>query len=65
MIAGTAQLIAEALVLCEAHGLDRATMLEVMGAGAIGSPFVKYKTAGLVEDDYTATFTGHAMSRTW
>jgi 3-hydroxyisobutyrate dehydrogenase-like beta-hydroxyacid dehydrogenase len=61
MIASNAQAIAEALVLGEAHGLDRATMLEVMGASAVGSPFVKYKTAALVKDDYAATFTGHAM----
>jgi 3-hydroxyisobutyrate dehydrogenase-like beta-hydroxyacid dehydrogenase len=61
MIAGNAQIVAEALVLGEAHGLDRATMLEVMGASAVGSPFVKYKTAALVEDDYGATFTGRAM----
>jgi 3-hydroxyisobutyrate dehydrogenase-like beta-hydroxyacid dehydrogenase len=61
MIAATAQAIAEALVLGEAHGLDRAKILEVMGASAIGSPFVKYKTPALVADDYTATFTGHAM----
>lgn len=56
MIAGTVELLAEALVLGEASGLDRATMLEVMGASAVGSPFVKYKTAALVADDYTATF---------
>ena len=61
MIATTAQAISEALVLGEAHGLDRAKMLEVMGASAMGSPFVKYKTAALVADDYSATFTGHAM----
>jgi 3-hydroxyisobutyrate dehydrogenase-like beta-hydroxyacid dehydrogenase len=61
MIAGTAELIAEALVLCEASGLDRARMLEVMGASAVGSPFVKYKTAALVADDYSATFTSAAM----
>jgi len=61
MIAGTAELICEALVLGEAHGLERATMLEVMGASAVGSPFVKYKTAGLVADDYAATFTAYAM----
>lgn len=61
MIAGNAEVIAEALVLGEAHGLDRAKMLEVMGASAVGSPFVKYKTAALVQDDYTATFTGNAM----
>jgi 3-hydroxyisobutyrate dehydrogenase-like beta-hydroxyacid dehydrogenase len=61
MIAGNAQLIAEALVLGEAHGLDRGRMLEVMGASAAGSPFVKYKTGALLQDDYTATFTGYAM----
>jgi 3-hydroxyisobutyrate dehydrogenase-like beta-hydroxyacid dehydrogenase len=61
MIAGNAQLIAEALVLGESHGLDRARMLEVMGASAAGSPFVKYKTAALLQDDYTATFTAYAM----
>jgi 3-hydroxyisobutyrate dehydrogenase-like beta-hydroxyacid dehydrogenase len=61
IIGGTAQLVAEALVLGEAHGLERATILEVMGASAVGSPFVKYKTAGLVADDYTATFTAYAM----
>jgi 3-hydroxyisobutyrate dehydrogenase-like beta-hydroxyacid dehydrogenase len=63
MIAGTAELMAEALVLGEASGLDRAKLLEVMAASAIGSPFVKYKTAPLVEDDYTATFTSAAMHK--
>ena len=53
MIAGNAQLIAEALVLGEANGLDRAKMLEVMGASAAGSPFVKYKSAALVRDEPT------------
>jgi 3-hydroxyisobutyrate dehydrogenase-like beta-hydroxyacid dehydrogenase len=60
-IAGTAQLLAEALVLGEANGLDRARMLEVLGASAVGSPFVKYKTAALVADDYSSTFTSRAM----
>jgi 3-hydroxyisobutyrate dehydrogenase len=57
MIAATAELIAEAVVFGEANGLDRATMLEVMGASAAGSPFVKYKTAPLVARDYTTTFS--------
>ena len=61
MIASSAQAISEALVLGEAYGLDRAKMLEVMGASAVGSPFVKYKTEALVRDDYTATFTAYAM----
>ena len=57
MIAGTAQLMAEAVVFGETGGLDRSTMLEVMGASAVGSPFVKYKTAPLVARDYTTTFS--------
>jgi 3-hydroxyisobutyrate dehydrogenase-like beta-hydroxyacid dehydrogenase len=60
-IAGTAQLMAEALVLGEANGLDRARMLEVLGASAVGSPFVKYKTAALVADDYSTTFSSRGM----
>jgi 3-hydroxyisobutyrate dehydrogenase len=63
MVAATAEVMAEALVLGEASGLDRATMLEVMGASAVGSPFVKYKTAALVADDYSATFTSAMMHK--
>ena len=57
MIGGTTQLLAEALVLSEQHGIDRRQMLEVMSGSAIGSPFVKYKTEALVADDYTSTFS--------
>ncbi len=57
MLAGTTQLMAEALVLGEKNGLDRGKMLELMGASAVGSPYVKYKTAALLADDYTSTFT--------
>jgi 3-hydroxyisobutyrate dehydrogenase-like beta-hydroxyacid dehydrogenase len=63
MIAGTSELIAEAIVLGEANGLDRAAILEVMGQSAIGSPFVKYKTAALIADDYSATFTAAMMHK--
>jgi 3-hydroxyisobutyrate dehydrogenase-like beta-hydroxyacid dehydrogenase len=61
MIGGTAQLIAEALVLAEKYGVERARMLEVMGGSAAGSPFVKYKTDALVADDYTSTFSSSLM----
>jgi 3-hydroxyisobutyrate dehydrogenase-like beta-hydroxyacid dehydrogenase len=63
LIAGITELLAESLVLGEAHGLDRAKMLEIMGASAVGSPFVKYKTAGLVADDYSTTFSTTAMHK--
>jgi 3-hydroxyisobutyrate dehydrogenase-like beta-hydroxyacid dehydrogenase len=61
VLAGTAELMAEAVVLSQKHGVEPAKLLEVMGASAVGSPFVKYKTAALVADDYTATFTSSAM----
>jgi 3-hydroxyisobutyrate dehydrogenase-like beta-hydroxyacid dehydrogenase len=57
VIGGTAQLMAEAIVFGERNGVERATMLEVMGASAVGSPFVKYKSAPLVARDYTTTFS--------
>jgi 3-hydroxyisobutyrate dehydrogenase-like beta-hydroxyacid dehydrogenase len=61
MIGGTAQLMAEALVLAEKYGIDRGKMLEVMGGSAVGSPFVKYKTDPLVADDYTSTFSSSLL----
>lgn len=56
-IAGTTQLLAEALLLGERGGVERATLLEVLGGSVVGSPFVKYKTGPLLADDYSATFT--------
>lgn len=63
MIGGTAQLMSEALVLGEAGGVSRRTLLEVMSNSAVGSPFVKYKTGPLLEDDYSATFTTKMMKK--
>jgi len=63
LIAGTAQLMSEALLLGDAIGVDRARLLEVMGNSAVGSPFVKYKTAPLLADDYSATFTTSMMKK--
>lgn len=63
MLGGTTQLLAEALVLSERHGLDRAKMLEVIGGSAIGSPYVKYKTQALVQEDYSSTFTARMLHK--
>jgi 3-hydroxyisobutyrate dehydrogenase-like beta-hydroxyacid dehydrogenase len=63
MIGGLAQLMAEALVLGEASGVSRAALLEVMGGSAAGAPFVRYKTAALLDDDYSATFTTALMAK--
>jgi 3-hydroxyisobutyrate dehydrogenase-like beta-hydroxyacid dehydrogenase len=63
MIAGLAQLMSEALVLGEASGVSRASLLEVMGSSAVGAPFVKYKTEPLLRDDFSATFTTALMEK--
>jgi 3-hydroxyisobutyrate dehydrogenase-like beta-hydroxyacid dehydrogenase len=63
MIAGLAQLMSEALVLGEAAGVSRASVLAVMGSSAAGAPFVKYKTEPLLRDDFSATFTTALMEK--
>jgi 3-hydroxyisobutyrate dehydrogenase-like beta-hydroxyacid dehydrogenase len=63
LVAGTMQLVAEALVLGRGSGLDRAQMLEVMAASAVGSPLVKYKSGPLAEDDYSPTFSARLMHK--
>jgi len=63
VLAGTTELLAEALVMGEQNGIDRRTMLEVIGGSAMGSPFVKYKTDALVADDYESTFTARGMEK--
>ena len=63
LVGGTAELLGEALVLGEALGVDRTKLLEVIGASAVGSPFVAYKTEPLLRDDYSATFTTAMMAK--
>jgi len=61
LVGGIVELLGESLVLGEAAGVDRARLLEVIGASAVGSPLVGYKTRPLLEDDYSATFTTAMM----
>ena len=63
LIGGNAELLAEALVLAESAGVDRKTLLEVIGASVIGSTFVAYKSEALLREDYTATFTTDMMRK--
>ena len=63
VIAGLAQLMAEALVLGEQSGVSRESLLTTMGDSAAGAPFVKYKTEPLLRDDYSATFTTSLMEK--
>jgi 3-hydroxyisobutyrate dehydrogenase-like beta-hydroxyacid dehydrogenase len=63
MIAVLAESMSEALVLGEAAGVSRASLLDVMGSSAVGAPFVKYKTEPLLRDDFSATFTTELMEK--
>jgi 3-hydroxyisobutyrate dehydrogenase-like beta-hydroxyacid dehydrogenase len=63
IVAGLAELMAEALVLGEGSGVSRAALLETMGDSAVGAPFVEYKTEPLLRNDYSATFTTRLMEK--
>ena len=63
VIAGLAELMAEALVLGESSGVSREDLLTTMGDSAAGAPFVRYKTEPLLRDDYSATFTTTLMGK--
>jgi 3-hydroxyisobutyrate dehydrogenase-like beta-hydroxyacid dehydrogenase len=63
LIAGTTELLSEAVVLGEAAGLDRKALLDVVNQSVVGSPFVEYKSEPLLRDDFTATFTTAMMMK--
>jgi 3-hydroxyisobutyrate dehydrogenase len=63
LIGGTAGILAEAVALGEAAGIERRTVLEVIGASVVGSAFVEYKSEPLLRDDYSATFTTAMMAK--
>jgi 3-hydroxyisobutyrate dehydrogenase/2-hydroxy-3-oxopropionate reductase len=55
VIFGINQAIAEALLLAEKAGVDRAAAYDVFRASAVGSPFVDYKRAAFLEPGTTPT----------
>jgi 3-hydroxyisobutyrate dehydrogenase-like beta-hydroxyacid dehydrogenase len=61
LVGGIAELLGEAVVLGESGGVDRAKLLEVINASAVGSPLTGYKGEALLRDDYSATFTTAMM----
>lgn len=63
LIGGTAELLSEALLLGESGGVERRVLLDVIGSSSAGSPFVKYKTAPLLADDFSPTFTTRMMAK--
>jgi 3-hydroxyisobutyrate dehydrogenase len=61
LVGGITELLGEAVVLGESGGVDRAKLVEVINASAVGSPLTGYKGEALLRDDYSATFTTAMM----
>jgi 3-hydroxyisobutyrate dehydrogenase/2-hydroxy-3-oxopropionate reductase len=53
VIFGLNEGLAEAIVLAEAAGIDRAAAYDVLAASAVGAPFVGYKRAAFLDPDAT------------
>lgn len=54
VVHGLNQAVAEALVLAERAGVDRAAAYDVLGASAVAAPFVAYKRAAYVHPETAA-----------
>jgi 3-hydroxyisobutyrate dehydrogenase len=57
ILAVLAEALAEALVLGQAGGVSRSSLMEFVNDSAIGSPFTRYKTDALVALDLAPAFT--------
>jgi len=63
MVGISAAMMGEALALGAKNGLDRETMIDVIGASAVGSPLFNYKGAALTARDYSPAFEAWMMGK--
>lgn len=56
LLAGTMQVLAEAVVMAEASGVPRETVLDALDSTVMSSRFLRYKGEALRNRDYTTTF---------
>jgi 3-hydroxyisobutyrate dehydrogenase-like beta-hydroxyacid dehydrogenase len=63
MVGMSAAMMGEAMALGLKNGLDRATLLEVIGASAVASPLIGYKLDALRARDYTPAFEARMMAK--
>ena len=56
LVAGHLQLLAEALTLLDAHGVQLDAAVEVLGGGLAGSTVIRRKAPGMLARDYTPSF---------
>jgi len=63
MVAVNMQMLAEAMVLIDKGGLDRAQALEIIANSAAGSPVIQYKAANILKKEYPAAFSVEMMEK--
>jgi 3-hydroxyisobutyrate dehydrogenase-like beta-hydroxyacid dehydrogenase len=63
MIAASAQMIAEALVVAELAGIERAAAYDAIAASAVGSPFVAYKRDAFLDESTPPAFSVSQMQK--
>ncbi|SDS12045.1 2-hydroxy-3-oxopropionate reductase [Jiangella sp. DSM 45060] len=56
IVAGTLQLVAEALVFLDAHGVDRSRAVEVLAGGLAGSAVLDRKATAMLAHEFTPGF---------
>jgi 2-hydroxy-3-oxopropionate reductase len=56
IVAGTIELVSEAIVLLEAHGVDMAPAIEVLAGGLAGNQILERKAAGMLERRFDPGF---------
>jgi 2-hydroxy-3-oxopropionate reductase len=56
MVGGTIELLAEALVFLDAHGVDAAAAVRVLAGGLAGSRVLDRKAAAMIGGDYEPGF---------
>jgi 2-hydroxy-3-oxopropionate reductase len=56
IVAGTIELVAEALVFLEAYGVDRAAAVEVLAGGLAGNRILDRKAAGMIAHEFAPGF---------
>jgi 2-hydroxy-3-oxopropionate reductase len=56
LVAGTIELVAEAIVFLEAHGVDTDAAVKVLAGGLAGNAILDRKAAGMLKRDFTPGF---------
>jgi 2-hydroxy-3-oxopropionate reductase len=56
IVAGTIELVAEAIVFLEAHGVDTEAAVKVLAGGLAGNAILQRKAAGMLARDFTPGF---------